>query len=82
MEIMLVTEYIVLFTRLADIDQMIGHKMTVDMVVGEIFPCPDIHAPIDLTRVGADDLRLQTVCQQRGKVSLSRSRRSEDRDQF
>lgn len=82
MEVVLIAEQVVLFAGIADIDQMIGHVMTVHSIVCEVFSGTDVHAAVDLSRVCTDDLRVQAVGEQSGEMRFSRCRRAEDGDEF
>ena len=52
---MLIAIKIVFGARFFDVNQMIGHSVTIDEVVFKVFACAEVHASIDLTRVGTDD---------------------------
>ncbi|CCY02519.1 unknown [Prevotella sp. CAG:924] len=69
-EILLVTIDIIFLARLADIDQMIGHLLTVDDVVVEILACAYRHASVHLPAVAGDDLPSYTMGQMSRQIRL------------
>ena len=42
-EIMLVFEYVIFISRIADIDQMVRNRFSIYCIVGQVLSCPDIH---------------------------------------
>ena len=67
MEIVLVFEYIIFITRIADVYQMVRNFFPTYHIVCQILPGPDVHGTVDLPGVPADNLRVQT-CRLRPKM--------------
>ena len=66
----------------AYVDEVIGHGFAVNDVLREVLARPDVHASIDLARIGRDQLRADLGGKPRGQPRLARGRRPEDDDEF
>ena len=59
---LLVREEVALLAWLVDIYEMVGNNNIVVHVFAQIFSCTNIHAALELARIGADDVRSHFVC--------------------
>ena len=55
-EVLLILEEIILGTGITDVYQMIRNQLTLYRIILKIFSRTNIHAPIDLTTIGTDNL--------------------------
>ena len=68
---MLVFEYIIFISRIADVDQVVRNRFPIYRIVGQVLSGPDIHRTVDLSGVGADDLRVQPGGERCGKCRFA-----------
>ena len=40
---MLVFEYVIFISRIADVDQVVRNRFSIYCIVGQVLSCPDIH---------------------------------------
>ena len=69
---------VVFISGRTDVNQMIRNRA----ILFQIFPCSDIHASVQLARVGAYNLAAYPLCQSHGLMGFSRRCRSYNRYQF
>ena len=64
-------KYIVFISRIGYINKVVRYLSSVYNVVGQVFSCTEIHAPVYLPGVGTDDFRIEFCCQRGGKWSFA-----------
>ena len=78
-EIVLIAIEVVFRPGFDNVDQMVGHPSPRDAIIVEVLARAEIHAPIHLTRICADDLRIDAIGQSHDKRSFAAGRGSHHR---
>ena len=82
MEVLLKAEEVVLLARLADINKVERNVLSTYIIICQVLARTDIHAPIHLPAVCADDFSVaQTGSEVGGKRRLAGSRGAKDGDE-
>ena len=77
-EVALVFEEVVFRPWVTDVYQVVGDRLLLHYIVGEVFARADRHASIDLTTVGGDDFAVQLIGKACGKGRLAACRGPKD----
>ena len=67
-EVLLILEEIILGTGITDVYQMIRNQFTPYRIILKIFSRTNIHAPIDLTTIGTDNLSQMRIATPNGRI--------------
>ena len=68
---MLVFEYVIFVSRIADVNQVVRNLFSIYRIIGQVLSGPDIHRTVDLSGIGADDLRVQLGGECSGKCCFA-----------
>ena len=77
-EIALIFVEIVFVARRMNVDEVVWNLLTVDSIFAEVFAGAEVHATIDLARVGTNDFAINLCSKVSGESSLATSGRTEN----